>query len=88
MKTTAISALALAGIFAVGLCGGAGALPYKPKDCHMESGGPCVTKTTTCPPPGSQPQPQNKAQGGGQATPPPCVPKTYQSCPPKKKVCD
>jgi hypothetical protein len=81
MKTTAICALALAGIFAVGFCGAAGAVPYKTTGCHMAPG-PCVTKTTVC-----QPQPHgNIAQGPGKQTP--CVPKTYQQCAPAKKVCD
>ena len=81
MKTTAICALALAGIFAFGLGGGAGAVPYKPTDCHMVPG-KCVTKTTVCPP-----LPQHGLPA--QATDPhPCVPKTYQQCAPAKKVCD
>jgi hypothetical protein len=87
MKTTAVCALALAGIFAVGFCGGVGAVPYKPTDCHMVPG-KCVTKTTVCPPPGSQPQKKAPSPGGQGQAPTPCVPKTYQSCAPAKKVCD
>ena len=84
MKTTAICVLALAGIFAVVLCGGAAAVPYKPNkptDCHMVPG-KCVTKTTVCPPLPPHPNP-NATHGPGQ-----CVPKTYQQCAPAKKVCD
>ena len=81
MKTTAVCALALAGIFAVGFCGGAGAVPYKPTDCHMVPG-KCVTKTTVCPPPSPHSNP-NVTHGPGQ-----CVPKTYQQCAPAKKICD
>src|SRR5712691_3839888 len=71
MKTTAICALALAGIFAVGFCGGAGALPYKPKDCHMESGGAVRHQNHNLPPAAAY---QPSAGANNQADRPGCSP--------------
>jgi hypothetical protein len=81
MKTITICAMALAAAYVVGFSGGARAAPKTPLHCHMVPGS-CVTKRTTC-----APQPHvSSAQGPGKQVP--CVPKTYQSCAPSKKVCD
>jgi len=84
MKTLVICALALVVAFVVGFGGGAGAKPKTPLNCHMVPGS-CVTKTTTCPP---KQAPVAHQAPHGNVQPPPCKPKTYQSCAPSKKVCD
>lgn len=76
MKPTAVCTLILAAAFVVGFGGGASATPKTPLHCHIVPG-TCVTKKTTCPPPGPHIN-QNTA----------CHPKTYKSCAPAKKICD
>ena len=77
MKTTAICTLALAGIFAIGLGGGAD-VPTSPPIATwcLESASRKQRSARRRPHP-------NPAQGPGKQTP--CVPRAYQRCTPRKR---